>query len=95
MGMLMNLLFFPITMPAKGLVFVLETIKDRVDAEQLDEGLIEDQLTTLSLLHDIGEVEDSEYIAQEEALMERLNAIHAYKESLTELEAPMEVGEDD
>ncbi len=95
MGMLMNLLCFPVTLPAKGLVFVLETIKDRVDAEELDEGLVEDQLTTLSLLHDLGEVEDGDYIAQEEALMERMNAIRAYKESLARVEARGEEDQDD
>ncbi|MBI3976774.1 MAG: gas vesicle protein GvpG, partial [Chloroflexi bacterium] len=82
MGFLAKLLLLPITGPARGLVFVLEQIKERVDAEQLDEGLVEDELVTLSLRHDLGEVDDADYFAQETALLERLNAIRAYKESL-------------
>ncbi len=79
-------MFFPITIPAKGLFFVFEQIKEQVDAEQLDEGLVEDQLITLSLLQDLGEVSDDDYLAQEAALLERLNAIRAYKEELVQLE---------
>ncbi|MBI4317315.1 MAG: gas vesicle protein GvpG [Chloroflexi bacterium] len=82
MGLLSSLLLFPVTGPAKGLLFVFDQIKERVDAEQLDEGLVEDELVALSLRHDFGEIPDDVYYAQEAALLERLNAIREYKESL-------------
>ncbi len=82
MGLLTGLLFLPIAGPAKGLMFVLEKIKERVDAEQLDEGLVEEELVLLSLRLDLGEVSSEEFEAYEEALLERLNAIRAYKEQL-------------
>jgi len=87
-GLFSDLLLLPITGPGKGLVFILEQIKDRVDAEQLDEGLVEDELVALSLRHDLGEVTDADYLAQEDALLNRLNLIRAYKESLSESYAP-------
>ena len=82
MGVLTTLLLLPIAGPAKGLMFVLEQIKERVDAEQLDEGLVEDELVALSLRHDLGEILDADYTLWEDVLLERLNAIRAYKESL-------------
>jgi outer membrane protein TolC len=83
-GLITGLLLLPITGPAKGLLFVLDQIKERVDAEQLDEGIIEDQLVTLSLRYDFGEVSETDFLAEEAALLERLNAVRAYKESLAE-----------
>lgn len=79
MGVLTGLLLLPITGPARGLLFVLEQIKERVDAEQLDEGLVEDDLMAISLRYELGEVSEADYFAQEAALLERLNAIRAFK----------------
>ncbi|MBI4498617.1 MAG: gas vesicle protein GvpG [Chloroflexi bacterium] len=92
MGWLLDLVLLPVMGPAKGLLFVLDQIKERVDAEQLDEGLVEDELMVLSLRHDLGEVSDAEYLAREATLLERLNAIRAYKASLAESGA---TGEED
>lgn len=83
MGVLTKLLLLPIAGPAQGLMFILEQIKERVDAEQLDEGMVEDELVALSLRHELGEVEDADYELWEDGLLERLNAIRAYKESLS------------
>ncbi|TAK29834.1 MAG: gas vesicle protein GvpG [Chloroflexota bacterium] len=82
MGMLTSLLLLPFAGPAKGLVFVLEQIRERVDAEQLDESLVEDELMSLSLRYDLGEIHEADYFAIEEELLQRLNTIRAYKESL-------------
>jgi len=81
-GVLSGLLLLPLMGPAKGLVFVLEKIKEQVDAEQLDESLVADELMALTLRHDLGEVSDTQYLAEETALLERLNAIQAYKAAL-------------
>lgn len=81
MGLLSSLLLLPLAAPVKGLVFILDQIRERVDVEQLDESLVEDELVRLSLLHDLGEVTDDDYFAGEAALLERLNAILAFKES--------------
>ncbi|MBI2320671.1 MAG: gas vesicle protein GvpG [Chloroflexi bacterium] len=94
MGLLTGLLLLPVTGPLRGLLFVFQQIKERVDAEQLDERIVERDLVTLSLRRDLGEVSEAEYLAAEAALLERLNAIRAYKESLAEPEGAPADGED-
>jgi multidrug efflux pump subunit AcrA (membrane-fusion protein) len=84
MGLLTDLLLLPVTGPAHGLHFILEQIQAQVEAEQLDEGRVEEELLALSLRHDMGEITEAEYMDQEAALLEQLNAIRAYKEALLE-----------
>ena len=79
MGLLSGLLLFPVTGPVYGLKFVLEQIQAQVDAQLLDEGQLTANLMAMSLQHDLGEISDEDYAAQEAALLEQLNAIRAYK----------------
>ncbi len=95
MGVLDGLLLLPFTGPAKGLLFILEKIKEQVDAEQLDEGLVEDQLMALSLRYDLGEMSEADYMEQETALLARLNDIRVYKEDLAKAEQERDSDEDD
>lgn len=84
MGLLSGLLLFPITGPVYGLTFVLEQIQAQVDAQLLDEGQVTASLMTVGLQHELGEISDEEYAAQEAALLDQLNAIRAYKAGLVE-----------
>ena len=96
MGLLSGLLLFPITGPVYGLKFVLEQIQAQVDAQLLDEGQVTADLMTIGLQHDLGEISDEEYAGQEAALLERLNAIRAYKAGLAEAQTlydPVEDGD--
>ena len=90
MGLLSGLLLFPVTGPARGLLFVLEQIQAQVDAERLDEGRVQAELLALSVRHDLGEIPDAEYAAQDSALLEQLEAIRAYKEGLIESETEVD-----
>ena len=90
MGLLSGLLLFPVTGPARGLLFVLEQIQAQVDAERLDEGRVQAELLALSVRHDLGEIPDAEYAAQESALLEQLEAIRAYKEGVIEPETEVD-----
>jgi hypothetical protein len=83
-GLLSGLLLFPITGPIHGLKFVLEQIQAQVDAQLLDEGQVTADLMAIGLQHEMGEISDEEYAAQEAALLEQLNAIRAYKAGLVE-----------
>jgi hypothetical protein len=83
-GLLSNLLLFPITGPIHGLKFVLEQIQAQVDAQVLDEGQVTADLMAIGLQHEMGEISDEEYAEQEAALLEQLNAIRAYKAGLVE-----------
>ncbi len=87
MGLLNDVLFFPITGPVRGLRFIFEQIKERVDEELLSESSrIEEELMNLGTRYDLGEISEQEYIAQEEALLERLNAIRQEQEDWLETE---------
>lgn len=76
MGLLSDLLLFPITGPARGLLFIVEQLKEQVDEElQGEASRIEDELLTLSMRYELGEITEEAYSAQEEALLEQLNTI--------------------
>ena len=87
MGLLSNLLLFPVTGPVHGVRFLLEQIQAQANAELLDEGRVQAELMSLSVRYDLGEISDAEYEEQEEALLEELNASRAYKEELLEPDA--------
>jgi hypothetical protein len=93
-GLLSNLLLFPITGPIHGLKFVLEQIQAQVDAQVLDEGQVTADLMAIGLQHEMGEISDEEYAEQEAAVLEQLNAIRAYKAGLVEDEAAPELSDD-
>jgi len=85
MGLISGLLLFPITGPVYGLQFILDQIRNEAEAELLDEGRIRAELLNLSQLRDIGEISAEEHAAMEDALIEHLNMIRAYKEGLLDL----------
>jgi hypothetical protein len=80
MGLISGLLLFPISGPIHGLQFILEQIREQAEAELLDEGRIHAELVNLNLLRELGEISAEEHAALEDALIERLNTIRAYKE---------------
>jgi len=86
MGLLSDLLLFPITGPVHGMTFILEQIQAQVDAQMLDEDRVMADLMTIGMQYETGEVSDEEYASQESALLEQLNAIRAYKAGLIEAE---------
>ena len=79
-----DLLFFPVTLPTKGLLFVFKKIAEAVDRERLDEDKVRGLLVELELRYELGEMSEEEYLEQEEALLEWLNAIREYKKAQVE-----------
>ena len=75
MGILLDLLAFPVMGPFKGLIWIAETLRDRADQEVYDEGAVRGQLMELELRLDLGEIDEEEYQATEETLLARLKAI--------------------
>lgn len=57
--------------PVKGLAAVAERLKEAAEKE-LDPGTIRDELLELQLAYEMGEVDEAEYEASYQALMERL-----------------------
>jgi len=81
MGLLSDVLLFPITGPARGLGFIFEQIKEQVDEALLSEGSrIEEELMGLGTRYELGDISEQEYAAQEEALLQQLNEIRKEQE---------------
>jgi hypothetical protein len=80
MGLLSDVLLLPVTGPVRGLRFIAAQIKEQVDAE-LDPRQraekVQAELMRLSMRHDLGQISEDEYAAQEAAFLERLNALWA------------------
>jgi hypothetical protein len=84
--LLNELLFSPVTGPTRGIGFVVKRIRDQVEAEYLDEGKVRGELLDLELRYQHGEIDDTQYKEQEAAILDRLNEIRAYRESLEQQE---------
>jgi hypothetical protein len=82
MGLLSSLLLFPVTGPLRGIQFVIEQIQAEAEAMLFDEKRVQAQIMSLSLRLDQGEISEEEYEEHEAVLLEQLNAIIEYKESL-------------
>jgi hypothetical protein len=81
MGLLSDVLLFPITGPARGLYFIFEQIKEQVDEELQNESIrIEDELMNLGMRYELGEISEQDYADQETALLERLNELRKEQE---------------
>jgi hypothetical protein len=76
----LDILAAPVMLPAKGLLFIFDKIREQAENELLDEGKIRQQLLELQMLLDVGEITEEEFYQTEEELLDRLDAIIAYKE---------------
>lgn len=82
MGLLSDLLLFPIAGPLRGVRFIAERIKDQVDEEQLTSSeTIKDELMNLAIRHELGDVSDEAFAEQESALLERLDTLRYEQEA--------------
>ena len=79
MGILFDLLSFPVTGPLKGLLWIAEKVKDQAEGEIYNEDNIRGQLMERELHLDLGEITEDEYMAAEEELLARLRVIREYK----------------
>jgi len=75
MGFLIDLLTFPVMGPIKGVVWIAEKVAEQADMEMYDEDKVRGQLMELELRYDMEEISEEEYLATEEALLERLRVI--------------------
>lgn len=73
----MQLLLFPFT----GLVWIAGQIQARVDAELSDRENLEKKLLALQLAFDMGDIDEADFEAQEEALLEQIAAAAAEAEA--------------
>lgn len=80
MGLLTNILLAPLLGPVWGTQWTLEKV-DRVVREQLtDDTPIKEDLMTLQLQLEMGEIDDAEYVRREAEIMLRLREVREWRE---------------
>ena len=80
MGLLSNLLFFPITGPVAGIKWSLGKVQAVVEQELTDDTPIKQELMELQMQLELGDIDDDEYLARESDLMRRLREVREWKE---------------
>jgi hypothetical protein len=82
MGLLSNILFFPITGPVAGIRWALGKVQTVVEDELTDDSSVKQELMELQMLLELGDIDDAEYLRREAALMQRLRDVREWRERL-------------
>lgn len=82
MGLLSNVLLFPVTGPVNGIRWVLGKVQQVAEEELTDDTPIKQELMELQMLLELGEIDDAEYVAREAAIMLRLREVREWRERL-------------
>lgn len=82
MGLLTNLLFFPVAGPVAGIKWSLRKIQQVVDEELTDDSAIKQELMELQMQLELGDIDDAEYVRREAVLMQRLREVREWRERL-------------
>lgn len=79
-----NLLLDVLTMPVLGAPrlahWIAGKIIEEVESQEFDEDKLQGQLLDLQMRHELGEMDDGQYAAEEKALLDRLSLIRKAKE---------------
>jgi hypothetical protein len=78
MGLLSNLLFFPVTGPIAGIKWSMGQVQKVVEEELTDDAPVKQAQMQLEL----GDIDDAEYVRREAELMMRLREVRAWRERL-------------
>ncbi|MGH7679206.1 MAG: gas vesicle protein GvpG [Gemmatimonadaceae bacterium] len=82
MGLLTNLLFFPVAGPVAGIKWSLRQIQQVVDEELTDDSAIKSELLELQMQQELGDIDEQEYQRREADLMRRLREVREWRERL-------------
>ena len=82
MGLLSNLLFFPVTGPVAGIRWTLGNLQRIVEEELTDDAPIRQEMLELQMKVELGDIDDAEYAVREGELMTRLREVRAWRERL-------------
>lgn len=75
MGLVKSLVLLPLA-PVEGVVWIARQLQKEADRQLLDPDVVMEQLTELQRAADQGEISEEEYLAAEEELLDRLDAIY-------------------
>lgn len=78
--MVLRLLLAPITAPITGVTWIAEKILDQVEDQTDDLEGLQKRLLALQLAFDMGDIPEDEFEAQEEALLEEIQALQEQEE---------------
>jgi Gas vesicle protein G len=81
-GLLSNILFFPITGPVAGIRWTLGKVAQVVDDELTDDSPIRQELMELQMQLELGDIDDAEFVRREADIMVRLREVRAWRERL-------------
>jgi hypothetical protein len=82
MGLLSNLLFFPVTGPIAGIRWSLKQVVQVAEEELTDDAPVKQELMQLQMQLELGDIDDDEYMRREGLLMARLREVRAWRERL-------------
>ncbi|MFL5580585.1 MAG: gas vesicle protein GvpG [Gemmatimonadaceae bacterium] len=82
MGLLTNILFFPVTGPVAGIRWSLVQVQRVVEEQLVDDGAVRQDLMELQMRLELGDIDDAEYVAREAELMRRLREVREWRERL-------------
>ncbi len=72
---LLDLIFFPVSGPVKGFVFILEQLREIVDKELYDEDELRKRLLGLEMEYELGNVGEEEYRQLRSKIVGRMKLI--------------------
>jgi hypothetical protein len=81
-GLLTNLLFFPVTGPVAGIKWSLRQVQQVVEEELTDDSSIKQELMELQMKLELGDIDDAEYVRREADVMKRLREVREWRERL-------------
>ena len=82
MGLISNILFFPVTGPVAGIRWALGKVQTVVEEELTDDSSVKQQLMELQMQLELGDLDDAEYVRREAVLMHRLREVREWRERL-------------
>ena len=82
MGLISNILFFPVTGPVAGIRWALGKVQTVVEEELTDDTSVKQGLMELQMLLELGDIDDAEYVRREAVLMQRLREVREWRERL-------------
>jgi gas vesicle protein GvpG len=82
MGLLSNILFFPITGPIAGIRWTLNNVRRVAEEELTDDTPVKQDLMELNMLLELGDIDHEEYVRREAELMTRFREVREWRERL-------------
>ena len=82
MGLLSNLLFFPVTGPVAGIRWTLSKVQQVAEEELTDDSAVKQELMELQMQLELGDIDEEEYVRREAELMQRLREVREWRERL-------------